>query len=118
MLWKTKITEKNQRELRCGKRALPKISTRITVRKRSITGRRDEHYGGRHAHYKKESTFSITVGTEHSAGKGCSPCVQMGLRGEGNKKSGSLTPKGRPFFIKKKELCIPSERCVEPGSHG
>jgi hypothetical protein len=31
---------------------------------------------------------------------------------------GSLRPKGRPFFIEKKKLCIPSERCVEPGSRG
>jgi hypothetical protein len=68
------------------KTSIAQISTRITLRKTSITQRSDEHYGGRHAHYKKESTFSITVGTEHSAGKGCSPGVQMGIEREGEQK--------------------------------
>jgi hypothetical protein len=72
--------------------------------------------------------LNIKVGTEHSAGKRLFPWRSNGgWEGRGTKRAvplqilkavSSLRPKGRRFFIEKKKLCIPSERCVEPGSHG
>jgi hypothetical protein len=115
-----------------------KESTRTTVWKTSIAQNINENYIAENEHNRmkrralrwatrslqKWINLSITVGTEHSAGKRLFPWRSNGgWEGRGTKRAVplQLVPLDRKadlFFIKKKKLCIPSERCVEPGSHG